>query len=144
MKKSVLEIYALAVCFFTVACFVFMMGFAAWYAVELCAPKFTIGASDYQRHKSDDAFRESLISEHSYSGAPAPPSSSGAATPAPYVPPEGASLTAAREKSLQQVLDAERRQALQDLVYTSFFLCIAVLVFAVHWKLAARARQNVA
>src|ERR1700722_1868897 len=105
MKKSILEIYALAVCFFTVACFVFLIGFAAWNIVQLCAPKFTIGQSDYQRHKSDDAFREPLVSEHSYGGTPAAPSAS---APPAYFPPEGAALTAAREKSLQQILDVER------------------------------------
>jgi hypothetical protein len=141
MKKGILEIYALAVCFFTVACLVFLIGFAGWNVVQLCAPKFTIGQSDYQRHKSGDAFRESLVSEHSYAGAPAPPSAS---APPAYVPPEGTALTAAREKSLQQILGDERRRALQELVKTSFFLAIAVLIFVVHWKLAGRARQNAA
>jgi hypothetical protein len=143
MKRSILEIYALAVCFFTVACFVFMVGYAAWYVLEICAPKFTIGAAEYQRHKSDNAFRESLVSQHNYDGAPAPPSSSAPGAGTSYVPPEGAALKAAREKSLQQLLDVERRHASQDLVENSFFLCITVVVFAVHWKLAARARQNV-
>lgn len=134
MKKSILEIYAMAVCFFTVACFVIVLGLGAWHVVELSAPKFTIGSQEYQRLESDDAFREWLVSQHTCGDKGAPP----------YLPPENSALTAAREKSLAQVLQAERRRALQDLVQNFFILCINAVVFAFHWRVAARARQTVA
>lgn len=132
MKKSSLEIYALAVCFFTVACFVITLGLAAWHVVELAAPKFTIAANDYEHHQSDEAYRDWLVSTHSGSEK------------TPYVPPEGAALTAAKEKSLAEVVDSQRRRALQDFVQNLFFLFIYVVVFAVHWRIAAHARRNVA
>jgi len=42
LKKNLVEIYALAVCFFTVACFVIVAGMTAWNIIELSAPEFTI------------------------------------------------------------------------------------------------------
>jgi hypothetical protein len=128
MKKSILEIYALAVCFFNVACFVIVLGFAAWNVVEIAIPKFTISTYDYQHHRSDDAYRELLIITHN----------------APYAPPEGNALTAAREKALAEVLSGKRREALQDLIKDLLILSINVVVFAVHWRIAAHARRNVA
>src|SRR4051812_25820249 len=125
MKKSILEIYALAVCFFTVACFVIVLGLAAWHMFEVAAPRFTITGQDYEHHQSDDSYRDWLISSHSSSDKP------------PYSAPQGAALTAAREKSLAEVLHSQRRRGLQDLVQNLFFLVIDVLVFAVHWRIAA-------
>lgn len=133
MKKTALEIYALAVCFFTVACFVIVLGLAAWHIVELSAPNFTIRSDDFQRHESDDAFREWLVSQHTC----------GDRNATLYVPPEGSALTTARERSLAKILHAERRRALQDLVQNFFILCINAVVFAFHWKVAALVRQNV-
>lgn len=132
MKKSILEIYALAVCFFNVACFVIVLGLAAWHVVELSVPKFTINSGDYQQHQSDEAFHDWLVRQRNCGDKTA------------YVPPEGAALTTAREKSLAQVLFTERRRALQDLIQNLFILCINVVAFAFHWRIAVRARQAVA
>jgi len=53
-------------------------------------------------------------------------------------------LTAARAKSLAEVLYSQRRRALQDLVQNLFILVINAAVFAVHWRIAAHARRSVA
>ena len=109
MKRNVLEIYALAVCFFTVAFFIVTLGLAAWHVVELAVPKFTMAANIYQHHQSDEAYRDWLITTHSGSEKQS------------YVPPQGVTLTAAREKSLNEELSNERRRASQDLIKICFF-----------------------
>jgi len=131
MKKSLLEIYALAVCFFTVVCFVVVLGMAMWDGVKVAAPDFTIRSHYWEKHQSDEAFRESLVSlRRCGDGKPA------------YTPPAGADLTKAREESYAQVLRAERRDGFQGLVQRLIILFLDLLVFLIHWKIAARARQS--
>ena len=131
MKKSVLEIYALAVCFFTVACFVIVTGMAIWEVVRLSAPEFTLSSFLWQQHQTDDAFKTKLVNEHRY-----------VAEKHTYTPPEGTELTKARETSFAQAIASERRTASQDLIRNLIILLIDGLVFVVHWKIAIRARQS--
>jgi hypothetical protein len=44
VKKTILEIYALAVCFVTVICFVIALGIAAYGIVGIASPNFTISS----------------------------------------------------------------------------------------------------
>jgi hypothetical protein len=131
MRKTWLEIYGLAVCFFAVACFVIVLGIAVWHVVALTAPEFALDNYNWERHQSDAAFRESLMTEHQYG-----------IEKNTYAPPEGVALTQERERSYAQAIRARARSALQDLVQNLIVLLIAVVVFVVHWKIAARARQS--
>lgn len=65
-KKGLLEIYALAVCFFTLACFVIALGMAVWDIVELSAPEFTISNNHYECHLSDEAYTDCYSNHHKY------------------------------------------------------------------------------
>ena len=132
MKRSWLEIYALAVCFFTVACFVITLGIAVWDGVKICAPEFTLDNRDWKKHQTDEAFKESLISDHQYQSEK---------EKKPYVPPVGKELTEARNRSYSSELTGERREGLQDMVRTLIILLIDMGVFFLHWKIAARERQ---
>jgi hypothetical protein len=132
MKKSWLEIYGLAVCFFTVACFVVVLGIATWDVVKIQVPEFTIASSDWQRHQSDELFKESLIDKHRYRDDKKDK----------YIPPAGKALTEARERSFAQEISSERRDGFQDLVRNLIILFIDLGVFFLHWKIAARARKN--
>ena len=132
MKKSILEIYALAVCFFTIACFVVVVGLALWNVVTLIEPEFTLGNYTWERYHSDDAYKKQLVNDHRC----------GAEKPS-YIPPEGAALTEARKHDLADALIIERRNAIQDLARYFIILLIDGIVFFAHWKLASRSRQSV-
>ena len=132
MKKSLLEIYALAVCFFTVACFVVVLGMTLWDVVELSGPEFTIDNHTYKIHQSDEAYSESLTGRHGCDGE----------KKTDYKPPEGQALTEAREKSYAQELRSERRGALQDLIKNLIILLVDLTVFVIHWKIGAYARKS--
>ena len=58
MNKKILEVYALAVCFFTVACFVIAFGLMLWNFIELWAPEFTVYTRHFECHQSDEAYRD--------------------------------------------------------------------------------------
>jgi hypothetical protein len=138
LKKNLVGIYALAVCFFTVACFVIVAGITAWNVVELSAPEFTIDNYVHEAHASDEnygrwnhgpmGFRGERIRYLNPESVPAEPM---------------AELQRKnREESWQQALAGERRAALQSLVRNAIILVIALLVFLAHWMIATRSREQ--
>jgi len=129
MKKNLLEIYALAVCFFTVACFVIVLGMAVWDGLQITNPEFTLNNHLYQKYQSDEAYKQHLISMHRHQ------------QDAPDIP-EGEALSKERIEGFNQALKGEARAGFQSLVKNLIILFIDFFVFAVHWFIAARARRS--
>jgi len=130
MKKSLIEIYALAVCFITVACFVVTFGLALWDVVEFTVPEFTINQSQYERHQSDDEYSEYISRRSQYKGENAEPI------------PSGEELTKAREKSYAFIIASERRTALQDFFQKLIIILVDTIAFFIHWRIAGKARRE--
>jgi len=128
MKRNVLEIYALAVCFFNVACFVIVFGIAVWNVVSIAAPQFTMNNYEWQQFQSDDTYSKQLSMGHSCNKD--------------YVAPTGQALTDARVKALNDALASQRHGDISSLIHNIIILLINVVVFLAHWKLASRARQS--
>ena len=133
MKKSFVEIYALAVCFVTLLCFVIALGVGIYDLLQVAFPEFTLNAYEYERHQSNGSFRN------------APPVFRSVPRIAEAVPiPEATEdeITRQREDSYRSVLRFERRRAGQSLVMVGIVMLIDVLVFLPHWILARRARVS--
>ena len=133
MKKSFVEIYGLAVCFVTLLCFVIALGVGIYDLLQVAFPEFTLNAYEYERHQSNDSFRN------------APPVFRSVPRIAEAVPiPEATEdeITRQREDSYRSVLRFERRRAGQSLVMVGIVMLIDVLVFLPHWILARRARVS--
>ena len=133
MKKSFVEIYGLAVCFVTLLCFVIALGVGIYDLLQVAFPEFTLNAYEYERHQSNDSFRN------------APPVFRSVPRIAEAVPiPEDTEdeITRQREDSYRSVLRFERRRAGQSLVMVGIVMLIDVLVFLPHWILARRARVS--
>lgn len=133
MKKTILEIYALAVCFLTLACFIVLLGFALWSFIGLTAPSFTLNRHQYDCHLSDQAYEDCISVEYLYSRQ---------YNPKPV--PEGAALSAARQAAYADLLRSEQRQSLQGLTMQLAMLAIVSLAFFAHWRLARRCRDSAA
>ena len=133
MRKTILEIYALAVCFLALACFVVLLGFAIWNFIGLTAPAFTIDQQQYECHLSEQAYEDCISVEYLYSRQ---------FNPKPV--PQGAALRAARQASYADLLRAEQRQSLQGLTMQLVMLAIVSLAFLAHWRLARRCRNSAA
>jgi hypothetical protein len=56
VKKSILEVYALAVCFATIVCFVVALGIALYDLVKILNPEFALSSYEYKRHQNNDEF----------------------------------------------------------------------------------------
>lgn len=131
MKKSILEIYAFAVCFSTIVCFVVALGVGVYDVVQIVNPEFTLNSREYSRHQSNDAFWDSHRDrwESREKERPRPPEHE---------------LTKQREESYQQALRSEKRDASQSLVKVAIVMLIDGLVFMIHWRVARRARETTA
>ena len=129
MRKTV-EIYALTVCFFTMACLAIATGNLLWNGVKLAAPALTVNAHEYQRHQTDDNFSQSLESRNR-----------ARIEKGGYQLPSGADLTAQREQSRQAMLETERRGAMRGLLYMLVIILVDVVVYWFHWRIVRRERE---
>jgi hypothetical protein len=139
VKKTVLEIYALAVCFVTVVCFVVSLGFGIYGVIGMISPEFTMSSLAYTQHQTNDAF---------WSG---PTGWSGPIGPRLRGPdekmkerPSEPELSKQREESYARALASERRDNAQVAVKALIVIVIDLVVFLFHWLVARRARASVA
>lgn len=132
MKKTAVEVYALAVCFFAAAVFAVSAAAAVWDVVEWAAPEFAMDGRDYECHQSDDAFQSCY--ERGDIGFYR------RETPAPL--PDGAALTTTREESFSRQINAGRRNAIKDLAQKGILCVMMMILFAAHWRLRRLAYHN--
>lgn len=133
MKKSILEVYALAVCFAAVICFVIAAGIGLYAAVGVVKPELTLSSWEYDRHQNNDIFRV-------LSNPPPMVLSGNGTTEVERLSEE--ELTRRREESLQHAIRAEQRGNLQTLIRVAIIVFIDMVVFLIHWRIAKRARQE--
>lgn len=128
MRKTILEIYALAVCFFTVACFVVVLGIALYDVVQIAAPEFTFNAYQYERYQSNQTFRESPTGGVLYRNEKKELTQE--------------EITQRRKAEYAQALQAEKRNGEQSLLRMCIIMFVDALAFLVHWQIAKGARQS--
>jgi hypothetical protein len=133
LKKSILEVYAMAVCFVCVLCFVVSAGLAMYGLVGMANPEFTMSSWTYGQHQTNDAF---------VAGPPEFPRI-GEGEQRRERPPE-AELTQKRVDSFARAIASERRASAQTVVKTVIVMLIDLLVFLFHWYVGRRARESAA
>ena len=129
MKKSLLEIYALAVCFATIVCFVIALGIALYSVVEITNPEFTMNSHIYRQYQSNDAYWQQ--NRYSY-----------ATKEQEGQKPSEAELTKERTESYRLALISEKRDGFQGLTKTGIIILIDIIAFFIHWRMAQRARET--
>ena len=134
MKKTILEIYALSVCFVAIVCLVIATGIALYSIVQLAAPQFTMSGTSYNQYQSNDAYWASCGPGIRYC-------TSGEKN---RERPAESGLTKQREAGFVTALATERRDGAQGLVKSAIFIFVAAVVFFLHWDLAKRARASAA
>lgn len=128
MKKSILEIYALAVCFATIGCFVIALGIAVFDVIQIAKPEFTLSSYEYNRHQSNDAFWNNCKQCDNDKKDKQKPSDE--------------ELTKRRSESYRQAIQAERRDAFQGITKALIIIVIDIVFFMVHWRIARRSRET--
>lgn len=137
MKKTFVEIYGLAVCFFSVACFVIVLGMAIWNAVGAAFPEFTVDSTRYEIHRSDETFSRHRAAPARLYGPEGLP---GRGFPSNDL--TGEDLTKARQASWERAVEGERRASVQGVVKKTIVLIISIIIYWIHWIIAKRARDN--
>lgn len=133
LKKTILEIYALSVCFITVVCFVVALGLSIYGVIGIANPEFTMNSWAYTQHQTNDAF---------WNSPPGDPFRS--SDEKMRTRPSDADLTLQREQSYVRAVATERREGAQSVVKTMIVIVIDLVVFLFHWLIARRARTQAA
>jgi hypothetical protein len=129
MKKTILEVYAMAVCFGAIICFVITLGIGIYDIIEIAYPEFTLRSYDLTRHQTNDAYWASIRNRSDKPGTPRPSEEA---------------LTKERLESYRWAIVSERRDGLQSLTRCIIILLINSFIFTIHWIIARRARESIA
>ncbi len=128
MKKSVLEIYAMSVCFATVVCLLITLGIASYNVIQILNPEFTLSSYEYNRYQTNDSFWE---------GGP----SSYRVDRNENQRPSEEALTQKRLESYQRAMAGEARDGFQSLVKSIIVIVLDIVFLGIHWRIARRARE---
>ena len=120
MRRGLVEVYAMAVCFVTLVCFVVALGIGIYDLIQIVNPDFTISSYTHDRHQSDEAFLKNWSEDKPR--------------------PQGEELTKLRKESYQAALRSEKRGAIQSLTMVFIIILIDLIVYIIHWYVAKRAR----
>lgn len=131
MRKSILEIYALTVCFFAVVCFVFVSALAIHDAVQIVSPQFTLSRHHYERYLSNESYIRATY-----------PSAAQAEATLKVLPRE--EITRLRLSELKRTLRVERHDGQLNLFKMLIVLVVDAVAFAIHWKIGQVARYEAA
>jgi hypothetical protein len=118
MKKSLIEIYALLVCFASIFFLIVNTATALYGGLRAVQPAMTVNDYAIQRSTSNEAFMQSWPKD----------------LPAPAV----SEIPALRKALYDQALATEQRGGLNVFISSFAFVIAAGLVFGVHWQLAQR------
>ena len=125
MKKSLIEIYALAVCFMAVICFAIVFGILIYDIIEITNPEFSMSSRTINKHSSNDKFIDSVYRE---------------AMKKKLQSKTDEEITKLRNESFALDIQDIKRKAMQSLVKLSIIIIIDIVLFYLHWILARRAR----
>ena len=122
VRKNLLEVYALTVCFASVMFLIVTVAICLYEAVRITAPSATVSSWTYERSLSDEAFLSTWPQ-----GRPLP---------------EAATLPRLRSDALRSALDSERHDGLKSFLQSFMYTIVAGLVFWLHWRLGRRERPH--
>ncbi len=131
MKKSILEIYAMAVCFVTLIVFTVTLGVGIYNIVELVNPELTMNAWEWEKYQSNETFFEQMPRNYDEKG--------NIDSRSDY---DNDEITKKRESGFKIALKSVKRGALQSLIRVLIILTINIIVFIPHWKLAKKSRKD--
>ncbi|HUY69171.1 MAG TPA: hypothetical protein VMV79_07710 [Alphaproteobacteria bacterium] len=128
MKKSILEIYAMTVCFASMAVFAIYLSAGIYNIVRVAAPSLTLPAVMQRQYLSNDEFcnrGDGVNSCYKDDNSGLLPD---------------ADITKMRLADYASALETERRDALSFLIGVAIFLPVSLGIFFIHWRIGKKAR----
>ena len=120
MKRNLVEIYALAICFLAVVCFIVAAGLGIYDVIQIVKPGFTISSYEYKKYQSNKKFIKGCEDKY-----------------ADYSEEE---ITEMRLEGWENALKIEQRKAFQSITMVFIILLIDTVAFVFHWLLAKKIR----
>jgi hypothetical protein len=120
-KKSLLEIYALAVCFAAALVILFNGAMSLNYIVRIVNPNLTVSSYEYDRSLTDEAYLSNWPT-----GRPLP---------------DPASVPKLRAEAFDAALRSEQQNGRRDLIESLTYVIAGLIAFGIHWVLARRIRS---
>jgi hypothetical protein len=122
MKKSVLEIYALAACLVSLMFLLVSTATGSNALFRIFLPSVTVGGWAYERAMNDEQFLQSLPHDR------------------PAV--QASEIPRLRKEALESALRSERRNGLGSFLQSLMYMLAAGVVFWLHWRIGRRERSN--
>lgn len=128
MKRTIFQIYALAVCFVTMCASIVLMGLLVTGVVDEFIP--FLSKNDYFERaiENNDSFWQYYSRTANLDNNFEPPKER---------PPED-QLTALRDQSRTRFYERQRRQVMWNIVGWSTYLGMALFFFSLHWRVARK------
>src|SRR5690606_7326346 len=126
--KYKLEIYALSVCFASVVCLIITAGIGGYSIFRITIPEITMKTYDFDKHQTNDAFREEIKPSCSKSDQSA-------------VRPSDDELPKQRVASYEIEIESEKREGFQTLLRTLIYIIVSGFTLFIPSKIAQNARQ---
>ncbi|PID56833.1 MAG: hypothetical protein CR986_09910 [Ignavibacteriae bacterium] len=128
MKKSILEIYSLAVCFAGIIAIVISLSISLYNIIELIDPEFGISKWEYEKHLSNENFWTN--------------DNKPIAADVKDEKPSEEEITKLREESYKNVLITSQLESKKSLIRSIIFLMISSAVFFFHWKIFKKSHSK--
>ena len=129
MKRSLVQIYALGVCFICAACMAISISFFLYGIAQIAVPSFTLSGYQYERHADVTAYRQSQIEREPESMR------------LEYAEMSPEKLEAERRQSLERHIATESRSGYQTILRCGIIFAVFACVFFLHWRLSRRQRE---
>ena len=123
--KSLLELYALCVCFASVICVVVATGIAGYGVFKVAIPEITMSSYKFEIYQNNDKYFATICCNNSPEKKTRPPESE---------------LTNLRQQALNYDIASERRNGFQNIISCLMFILTGGIAGLIHWKIARKAR----
>jgi len=121
MKKTIVEIYALAVCFVAVMSIAINLGLVIESSIGMLFPNITMNAYVYKIHSNNDKYWKEKKDKK--------------------IRPSEKELTKNRLESFKLELEVERRTSLKDFISEWINIVISFLLGFIHWQFILRKKK---
>jgi hypothetical protein len=127
MKKTILEVYALAVCLFAVIVITITSSILIYNIVGVLSPKLTMSGYKYEKYQNNENFK----SKNGISKDDAKSLSED-------------EITSKRETAYVQEIRAEKRGNFQTILNSAIYLLVSSVILLIHWKISKQSRETAA
>ncbi|MXX99167.1 MAG: hypothetical protein F4Y58_04565 [Gammaproteobacteria bacterium] len=128
VKRTFLELYALAVCFINILIGSIAVGIIIYGAVSVISPELTLSSWEYSKYQSNDEFIASRPDTENFSDK--------------FKNMSVQEISRERDVAYRLALKAEQRDGMQSIIRFFIVLLIQIILFIVHWRLAQRQRSS--